>query len=32
MTDIFRMTAELTTTDSYITANLERADDATIGK
>jgi|TARA_R110000796_G_scaffold10918_1_gene36575 hypothetical protein len=32
MTDIFRMSAELTTSDADITANLERADDATAGK
>ena len=32
MTDVFRLTTTLTTTDSDITANLERADDATIGK
>jgi hypothetical protein len=32
MTDIFRMTSELTSTDADVTANLERADDATIGK
>ena len=32
MTDIFRMTSELATSDADITANLERADDATVGK
>ena len=32
MTDVFRLTTTLTTTDADITANLERADDAVIGK
>ena len=32
MTDVFRLTTTLTTTAADITANLERADDATIGK
>ena len=32
MTDVFRLTTTLTTSDADITANLERADDALIGK
>ena len=32
MTDVFRLTTTLTTPDADITANLERADDAVIGK